>query len=390
MSGIIREKRICAVHNPMLTPELDNKYFWTESDHWEYKYFKIINAETYIGFSSKSKKIQKLKHKYGFDVKIYPLNFISRRFSFFFVNFRVLKEIAKYDVVYIVGYYSSLFLFLFPICKLMGKKIITQYVGGGEISSRANTKKNIFVFIQRNILKFFLKKCDLVITYPEKEFIKIKKIYKTPKAFFVLQPVDTNFFRPMTKNKNKKLIFGYVGRFPIPRGECYTEKDLKSLIDFFSEVSVKINSELILVGSGPGRDFLDTYIKEKGMEDKIKVLRRKNHQELLKFYSSIDFLFMPFRFSKLDWGQVVMEAASCGIPVIGFKWDSESKTEQEIGFLIDFDLKKGTKQILDRINRNYMSKKSIEVREFVVKNHSFEVIQAKIRKLIEENVGITY
>ena len=175
-------KKICAIHIETLYHDPDLHLFFEKSDGWQYKICKIIGVDKYITTSYRVNKPLNMKHKYGIDIKIFPYKGIT------FISFSMLREILKYNIIYFFSYYSPFFIFLFPFLKLFNKKIIVQYVGGGELNSKRHTQKNIISETHKLILKIILKFCNLIISYPKDEYEYVKKPINQKIYFFFSNP----------------------------------------------------------------------------------------------------------------------------------------------------------------------------------------------------------
>ena len=98
---------------------------------------------------------------------------------------------------------------------------------------------------------------------------------------------------------------GYAGRL-VP------EKGISDLVDAFLRMTVP--AELVLFGDGPLRPGI-----ERGSPN-IKVVADLTHERMAEAYAAIDLLVLPSH-STPTWeeqfGRVLVEALSCGVPVLG-------------------------------------------------------------------------
>lgn len=100
--------------------------------------------------------------------------------------------------------------------------------------------------------------------------------------------------------------FVFVGRFA-------AEKNLEMLIHAFSQLQCK-NKRLILVGDGVQRGALEAQVKRLSLEGSVLFIGETTTPE--KYYQSAHFFVLPSAYE--SFGQVVIEALACGLPVIGF------------------------------------------------------------------------
>ena len=161
----------------------------------------------------------------------------------------------------------------------------------------------IFGIIFRWYYYYFHKNSKCIIT-PSKSMIDIVyNITKHPNIKGILNGCNTEDFRhygPGNKEMNnlKGPIWLYVGRL------CKS-KGIQDLLD----ISYLLPGTIVLVGEGPLYKYRNNY-------KSIKFLGWKTKEELNKCYRSADVFVFP---SKTDtFGQVMVEAMLCGIPVASY------------------------------------------------------------------------
>ena len=109
----------------------------------------------------------------------------------------------------------------------------------------------------------------------------------------------------VTRIPSAVFTIGYAGRL-VP------EKGISDLVDAFQRMTVP--AELVLFGNGPLRPEIERD------SPKIKVVSDLTHERMAEAYATIDLLVLPSR-STPTWeeqfGRVLVEALSCGVPVLG-------------------------------------------------------------------------
>lgn len=128
--------------------------------------------------------------------------------------------------------------------------------------------------------------------------------------------VDTNFFRPLDVDKDKKIFqILSVGYLIERKGFEYLIKAMPNVLKEHKNVRLKI------VGSGPLESKLKAVIYELGLGDEVEIVKNVSDEELLMAYNSADLFVLP---SIVDsqgntegLGVVLLEAMACGLPVIG-------------------------------------------------------------------------
>lgn len=126
---------------------------------------------------------------------------------------------------------------------------------------------------------------------------------------------------PMTPLDDSMISFVFVGRL-------VAEKNLDMLIDAFSQLQCK-NKRLVLVGNGDQRCNLENKVKRLSLIRNVIFVGESNTPE--KYYRESNYFVIPSSYE--SFGQVVIEALSSGIPVIGFS-TIEGKTLTAIDELV--------------------------------------------------------
>ena len=108
------------------------------------------------------------------------------------------------------------------------------------------------------------------------------------------------------KYKGKKIIFS-LGRLVAYKGFRY-------LIDAASYLND--NFVILIGGTGPLKEELDKQIKEKRLEDKVKLLGRISDDKLPSYYGACDVFCLSSIMKTEAFGIVQIEAMSCGKPIV--------------------------------------------------------------------------
>lgn len=203
----------------------------------------------------------------------------------------------------------------------------------------------------------------------------------------VVKPgVDTNVFRfdPEVRWKSKieqdfesTFIFLCLGRIIETKGFS----DVISAYDRLSD-EIKRKSKVLIVGDGPDKSRLLKIVKEKKLIDRILFFDATPYP--YDFYKLSDCFMMTSRYEA--FGQTLLEAMSCGLPIIGYKSDganiltatNELVVDGQNGLLCTFnilelsnsmaimcnksndELEKITSSNIDRIKYEFNWKKLIE------------------------------
>jgi len=126
--------------------------------------------------------------------------------------------------------------------------------------------------------------------------------------------IDRTFFRPAKKAKGKIINLLFVGRLVKRKGLIYLLKTLNKI------VKDNLNIRLTIVGDGPEKLESEKYVKENNLSKYVRFVGEILGKERISYYQEADIFCAPY----IDeaFGITVLEALSCGIPVVGFKNES--------------------------------------------------------------------
>jgi glycosyltransferase involved in cell wall biosynthesis len=166
-------------------------------------------------------------------------------------------------------------------------------------------------------ISYALNQADLVITVCRKNIQYINKLNVQTPVEVIPNGFSSDFFYPMDKEKvremlqlpkNKKIILT-VGRLVPVKGH-------KFLIEAMSKI-IKDEKNLLclILGSGSQKSYLNKLIKKSNLQDYVKLIGEKSHNEIPVWINSCDIFVLP----SLNEGNptVMFEALGCGKPLIG-------------------------------------------------------------------------
>jgi glycosyltransferase involved in cell wall biosynthesis len=177
--------------------------------------------------------------------------------------------------------------------------------------------------------------------------------------------IKTNYYKP-SLNSNKITTFCNIAYLN-------SNKNHKNLILAFTEVFKGKNYLLKIGGNGHEYNTLKKLINSLGMSSQIHLLGMLNKEEVLSVLQSSDYFVLS---SKVEtFGIVLIEAMSCGIPVLSTKSGGPESiiTDKKLGLLCENNyegLVNGFKEIIKQEFDSYF------IRDYVVNNYSeFEVVK---------------
>ena len=259
------------------------------------------------------------------------------------------------------------------------KLIVT--IHGSDLFPLKNT---FFKSIQKNVLR----NCDYCTVNSEatkNELLKRFPEFKD-KVFVIPMGVDTKlFFKKNVNHKfneyaGKKIIL-FVGRLNEQKGVEYLVRAMKS-------VNLKIkNSRLLIIGEGGYKKELQK-IANSFHIDNIEFLGGMGQSELADYYNLADVFVLPSVTSRIGTegqGLVLLEAMSCGTPVIGSETGGIKFLikNNENGLLVRERNEDEMANAIIRIlsDRNLSRKLSRNGIKTVKNNYSWEIVAKKFDNL---------
>ncbi|WP_022852606.1 glycosyltransferase family 4 protein [Thermodesulfatator atlanticus] len=219
----------------------------------------------------------------------------GERLSFFLLGGR--KHLANFDCLILLKPFDF---FVASYVKRLNPNIITFFISGGED----------FYFFDRR----FSSKVDIMAAVSNANAEIISSRYKR-KVHVVYNGVNINQFRFNLKHRellrkkynfNQKKVLLSVGRIVGWKGYQLVIKALPKLNEYV----------YVLIGKGPYLSELQKLCQDVGVSEQVFFLGEREHKDLPAFYSMADIFVQP-SIGHEAFGITVVEAMSCGIPVVG-------------------------------------------------------------------------
>lgn len=285
-------------------------------------------------------------------VKIHRLPFDPRetrsaiRFTIRILGF-LLGHRNKFDILHINGH-MDWYGVLTIACKALGKRILMQMVlmGSDDPDSLRNANYR-FMSVRLRIIALMDR--FLYISAPIGESCKRAGL-SSRKLRYIPSGVDIHRFRPVTEQEKVALR----SRLGLPQnkkivsfvGAIIRRKGVDFLLDAWKQVQVRCpTAELVLVGpcefgsEDADEAALNSFVKAARMQISegalnARMVGRSDHVE--SFLQASDLFVLPS--TKEGFGNVILEAMSCGIPPIVTYMDGvslESITPGKTGLIVN-------------------------------------------------------
>lgn len=312
---------------------------------------------------------------------------------YMFGNYKIwkLKEVQDADIVYIhwindfLGYKDIAYL-------LNNKKKVVWFMhdmwpitGGCHYSLSCNNYKfkcgncpqlrllkNLALYQQKKKIKEWKGQGNFIIASPSAWLANCAKkssIFCSNQVIVCPNVVDTDVFKPMNKQKCREKL----GLQPRKRYMMLSAVDANNIYKGFEYLckAMKLvtteNVEFVIVGNVN----LDAY--PSGIKNKIIPMGFvRDQSKIIDIYNSVD-AYVTSSIAE-NFPNVVIEAMSCGIPVVGFATGGipEQISHKENGYLAKYkdseDLARGIDWVLNSKNYEELCKSA---RQYVIENCSY-------------------
>ncbi len=242
--------------------------------------------------------------------------------------FAMCKLVEKYikdqgcpDIIHVHNCFNAGFVAKKIFKKYQIPYVITEHASGflmNEYTTQQLTKcKEVF------------NSATVVIAVSNKLATSLKRMCDS-RVLVVPNIVNTDFFFPSEKPAENEIFqFVSVGNLLPNKGHLF-------LIEAFSKAfSGKKNVRLVICGDGPERNNLLSIIEQKILNEQVTLTGKLLPDDLLSVYHSSKCLIVPSQHE--TFGVVIIEALSCGLPVIATRSGGpEDIINKDNGLLINY------------------------------------------------------
>lgn len=189
--------------------------------------------------------------------------------------------------------------------------------------------------------------------------------------------IDTSAFRPTTPLHERDRAIGFIGRLS-------EEKGVMRLVEAFAMVPDR-EVEMRIVGDGQLRGRLEAFVRENGLEGRVKLLGWVSHDQLGDHLNRLRLLVIPSFTEGLP--NIMLEAMACGTPVLAARVGSVPDVIEDgsTGYLMDDNevetIRKGIVRALEDENGERVGEKG---RIEVTSNYCLESALDSWRPILEK------
>lgn len=196
--------------------------------------------------------------------------------------------------------------------------------------------------------------------------------------------VNTLLFRPIQNLKIDEIVIGYSAALMKSKGADTFLEIVRKKTEIESRCDKRISFKLI--NYGPEAEFYVNRFKD--IESNIKIIEKIPKEKMPEFYQSINILIMPSIRMGESLGLVVLEAMSCGIPVVTHNLCAfpEFVVPEESGELVDYceDLNERSDRFINalvKIIDNYQSYHPVNI---VLSSYSEESVIQSYKTILKD------
>jgi len=309
---------------------------------------------------------------FQFNYIVFPkIRTIQRIQNKIFYNIAIKKYInlfGKPDICHLHSY-SKGDLALFIKRKYNVPYIVTEHFSGFArklIDKREIIfAKNVFENAEKRIA-VSNKFADLLCSITGQKFIYVPNM--TDPTYFTIKKIisESNEFAflnigSLDENKNQNML-------------------IKA---FYKKFKDKRNVKLIIAGNGPLEANLKAKVKQLNLENKVIFFGSASREQVKELYHHSNAFVLSSKYE--TFGVVLIEALSCGLPVIATKCGGPESIiiDEKIGELVEID----TDQLagaMERIYSNIEKYDSDYIRKYAIDNFSKEVVTSKIIEIYKD------
>lgn len=308
-----------------------------------------------------------------FQFKVFRLKkpFSIRRANINLIEMINVIKVYKPDIFHI-NYQTGGENIIMPLLKLMKIPIIITY--------HADHVVLMGKLIDELQMAITFRLASLIIVQSERDSLKFKNRGYPENKLKLLRfnGIDTNRYKCKGKSKMglEQIKLLCIARLD----DVHKYKGVGELIDSLIDIRKKngvSNFKLNIIGDGELRKLYETKCRNNDIEN-IIFLGTLENEEIIDYLCKSDFLILPSNSHAEGFGRVVLEAISCGTPVIVSKFAGISELVEKYNAGI----------IYDPNNFNFLMDRLFNI---IHNTHKIEEFISNGKKLIlEENLSLQY
>jgi glycosyltransferase involved in cell wall biosynthesis len=208
---------------------------------------------------------------------------------------------------------------LYVCHSLAHEEYLTRTAAAISLSSRL--RRHVNAWARRGIEWLVMSRCHRIVVLSEFMRQRVMATHGIAPERIILVPgaADPSLFRPAADRRELRRMLGlledrtilFTVRNLVPR------MGLETLLDAFSMLGQAGQRCLLVIGGeGPLRARLEAGIRQRQLEQVVRLVGFIPEEQLVAYYQAADLVLMPT--AQLEgFGLVTVEALACGTPVVG-------------------------------------------------------------------------
>ncbi len=208
---------------------------------------------------------------------------------------------------------------------------------------------------------------------------KIQRINTHATIFVIPNGIDKIIYK---KNEKKEKYLLFLGRIE------YDQKGLDLVIESYRKIADKLQTKLVIAGSGLPRDVtrLKQLIHSYQLQDKVELVGKVTGKEKDRLIKNAMLLLIPSRYE--TFSLVVLEAMAYGKPVVSFAIDGLTWLPKDCILQVEpFDVDAYAQAIYHLATHKKLRRQYISRSQEIVHDYSWTVIFKQYKDLIDQLVS---
>lgn len=312
---------------------------------------------------------------------------VIRILKFVMTQIRISYNLVKiYKNIDVVIFFLGTRTFPLPmlLLKLLKKKTVLIAVGSIIGATYVERTSYIRRFISSHIPRIFAELnyalSDKIIVYSENLIDKLGlEKYKNKILVAHEHFLDFDKFKIKKKLDERNNLVGYIGRLSEEKGTLNFVRAIPEVLILKGKNKIRF----LVGGDGSLQDKVREYLREKNLQDKVKLTGWILHDELSDYLNKLKLLVLPSYTEGLP--NIMLEAMACGTPVLATPVGAipDVIKDGETGFILEDNSPECiARNVIRVLNYPNLDKIVKNARELVKKEFTHKAAVERYRKIL--------
>lgn len=277
---------------------------------------KYLDRKKFIPFLVLFDKTGEYLEQVPKDVVVYDLK-KKKRYHFFkmiyLLSYKIFPKLKPDLVISFMEYSNIVTIFSKKLSCVKPPIIISEHTyDNAHLDQRMRWLKSV-------LIKRYYNKADKIIAVSKGVYDSLVKNYGVfkNKITVIYNGVDLKCIQNASKEDLVTKVNNNVPMI-VSCGRLSSVKNYPLLLDAFSRVQKEIKSRLLIIGDGEEKKSLEKLCQKLGIKDAVTFVGFQENP--FKYITKSDIFVLPSNYE--GFGNVIIEAMACGVPVISTKCPS--------------------------------------------------------------------